>query len=634
MKFKSLLIGISISVLSFCASGATYYVSPEGAGSKDGSSFDNAFDIAAFTTQAGNNANGDIYYFAGGSYYIPTTVVFQVATGAYLYGNTDGERTVFTGDSNGNNNPESGDKSRLVRFQANTVDGNSTNAIVIRDIDFTCVYINNNNSSFTDSSNLGALVVDNSGDVLVENCRFYNNWSAGEQGGPAALLYRSTVKFVGCIFSNNKANYRGGAIRILSNANSKGITIFENCVIKNNINYHNLGGAIFASNFKSISIINSTIYGNEAQGGSGAAIYFNGYASGSSGYPRLLQIINSTIAGNTTGDVTGDGQIATTQSAHIYIANSVIPSQNGVNSIYFSGDAQTDKALISSGGWNYIGSVTNYSDANPEISWSHTDYYDESSTYECIFGENTINRDNVVLPATFVPGATGDEIEETITSATEDTDAAWNLPSSNNYKKDQLGNERVGKVTPGSVAMEWIDIDYPVSDWNTNSEIFNLIVKSGLDLYYKAYIGDATGKEIPKSDPPLTMITSIDLPVEYVKSDMSNDQVDSITDNEDGTTTHSLLIDKLINAADENKKSLNDLEEGQKLFVSAYSYSSTWDQKSDEILIGIGRNGTPTGIEKLILPSYNEAAFNIYGIRIDDSYKGVVIINGKKYIRR
>lgn len=458
MKIKTLLVSASL-VATMTISASTYYVSPEGAGTKDGSSFDNAFDIEAFTAQAAANENGDIYYFAGGSYYIPTTVVFQVATGAYLYGNTDGERTVFTGDANGNNNPDPGESGRLIRFQANTVDGNSANKIVIKDLDFTCVYTETDDSS----NNAGALAIDNSGDVLVEGCNFYNNWAQGQQGGPAAFLYRSTVKFVGCVFSNNKANYRGGAIRINSNANTKGITVFEDCVIKNNINYHNMGGAIFAANFKSISIINSTIYGNSAAEGRGAAIYFNGYASGSSGYPRLLQVINSTIAGNTAGETESDAQIATTPSAHIYLANSVIPSTEGVGSIFYylaeGAEMPADVAVLTSGGYNYIGSIVSSVEDYPETLWEETDTYGEGCTYASIFGDNTLNQDNVVLPATFVLGATGAEVETAVSSASEDAEAGWNLPAEANYEVDQLGNERVGEKTPGAVALTAEEIE-------------------------------------------------------------------------------------------------------------------------------------------------------------------------------
>lgn len=488
MKIKSVLFTLSL-VAATAANSANYYVSPAGSGLKDGSSFENAFDVEAFTAQAAANVNGDNYYFAAGLYYIPSTVVFQVATGANLYGASEGDqRTVFSGDANGNNNPDDGESSRLIRFQANTVDGNSTNAILVKDIDFTCVFTNTDDSS----NNSGALAIDNSGDVTVENCNFYNNWAQGTQGGPAAYLYRSTVRFVGCQFSNNKANYRGGAIRINSNANTKGVVTFENCVIKNNLSYHDLGGAIFAANFKSITLVNSTVYGNEAKSGRGGAIYFNGYSSAADGYPRLLQIINSTIAGNTTGEATNDGQIATTQSAHIYIANSLIPSGNGVASIAFTGDVQNDAAVLTSGGYNYIGSIASSLDDSPELNWLETDTYGEACSYASIFGENTLSQGKVVMPATFVLGATGSQVVDALTAASEDS---WNFPIGVDYSVDQLGNERTGQKTPGAVALTAEEI----KAGEDSSSAVELVSESSIVTVYNLQ-GVAVRVNVNKSD--------------------------------------------------------------------------------------------------------------------------------------
>lgn len=416
---------------------ATYYVSPEGSGAKDGSSVDNAFGVAEFSARAADNSNGDIYYFAGGTYIIPTTVVFKVGTGATLYGNAEGDRTVFSGDLNDNAYADADDAGRLVRFQANTVHGNSANAILISNIDFTCVYTNTDDSS----NNAGALAIDNSGDVLVENCNFYDNWAQGQQGGAAAFLYRSTVKFEGCTFSGNKANYRGGAIRINSNANTKGLITFENCVIKNNLTYHDLGGAIFAANFNSINIVNSTVYGNCATQGRGAAIYFNGK---NGDYPRLLRVVNSTIAGNTVGeDVEADGQIGSTQAANIYVANSIIPSSGNCGSIFLNGAEASEDFLVESGGFNYVGNVE--SAVEVEIAWKETDHVGEGCIYSDIFGENIINSDGVVIPVKFYAGATGAEV----TAATAD----WDLSEGLALTADQLGNPRSGEVCMGALAL-------------------------------------------------------------------------------------------------------------------------------------------------------------------------------------
>lgn len=434
MNFKTLLLSMTV-MASAPVFAATYYVTPEGAGSKNGSDWDNAFGVAEFRTQAAVNANGDIYYFEGGLYNLSEgTVIFQTATGATLIGNAEGERTVFSGDKNGNNNPEDGDANRLIRFQANTANGNSANAIVVENIDFTCVYTYADN----DNTNMGAFVTDNSGDVLVKNCRFYNNWAQGPRGGAAIYLYRSTVKFVDCMIYNNSANYRGGAVRVFSNDANKCVTTFENCIIKNNRNYHNLGGAIFMGHGNSLNIVNSTITGNQAVS-DGGAIYYNGYASD---HHRELRIVNSTIANNvTTQD--GDAQIVSTQSAHLNIANSILTSDDNVAAIMFKGEEASDAFAFVSGGYNYVGRIIDA--VEKDLAWDTTDRHGEACSFASIFDTNTLNSENVICPAYFFLGATGAQVTNAV--------AEWGLPGNLNLTVDQLGNERIGEKTPGAFAV-------------------------------------------------------------------------------------------------------------------------------------------------------------------------------------
>lgn len=463
MKLKVLLLSMT-SLLSASAFSATYYVSPNGTGSKDGSSPDNAFGVTELREQAAQNENGDIYYFEGGLYDLSEgTVVFKTATGATLIGNAEGERTVFSGDKNGNNNPDEGDANRLIRFQANTVNGNSANAIVVENIDFTCVYT----QADADADNMSAFAVDNSGDVLVRNCRFYNNWAQGTRGGAAAYLYRSTVKFVDCMFYNNSANYRGGAIRIFSNSADKALTTLENCVVKNNRNYHNLGGAIFMGHGNSLNIINSTITGNMSVS-DGAAIYHNGY---SSSHHCELRIVNSTIAGNIATQA-DDAQIVTTQSAHVNIANSIITSDDDVAALLFKGTEANEAFDLVSGGWNYVGRIIDA--VEKEIEWQESDEHGTQCTYGSIFGDNKLSENNVIVPAVFYPGATGAEVSEAV--------AAWSLPAGLDLTVDQLGNPRAGEVTPGAYALEKGNISSGVAMIGNGADTPRL-VKTGEGRY-------------------------------------------------------------------------------------------------------------------------------------------------------
>lgn len=433
-------------LLSFAAIAAsplfatTYYVTPEGAGSKDGSSWENAFDTEGFREQALKNANGDIYELAAGTYKPSACIIFKKTTYATVNGSTEG-RTILSGDTNNDGYASDGDLQRLMRFQTNTGTGNETCPVVINNIDFTNVYTNIKDDPSADNgetgvAGIGALYIDNSGSVTVSNCNFYGNWAQGEKGGPAAQCNRSTVKFVNCIFRNNSANYRGGAVRLRADG-VKGITTFDGCVFKNNTNYHDYGGAIFMAHGISLNIINTTITDNKAA--SGAAIYSNRI-----NYPGALRIINSTIAGNTITGETPDGQITSTQAANMSIANSVIVSNNEKTAdIYFDSNTSTKDFSFVSGGFNYIGTV---SDANTEqpksVEWQSTDNVGAENTYASIFGDNTLNSDNQLVPVKYVAGASGEQV----TSATAD----WGLPTGLSLATDAAGNTRAAGMTPGA----------------------------------------------------------------------------------------------------------------------------------------------------------------------------------------
>ena len=125
MKFKSLLLAFIVGA-SAQAFAAEYYVTPEGAGSKDGSSWENAFDTEAFRTQALNNADGDIYNLAAGTYNPSECVVFKKGTYAIVKGNPEGDRTIFSGLKHSGSSPQNGDLSRLMRMQTVTGAGVTT----------------------------------------------------------------------------------------------------------------------------------------------------------------------------------------------------------------------------------------------------------------------------------------------------------------------------------------------------------------------------------------------------------------------------------------------------------------------------------------------------------------------------
>lgn len=439
MNLRNLLLSFT-AVTAAPLFAATYYVTPEGAGTKDGSSWENAFDVEGFREQALKNVDGNVYELAAGTYKPSACIIFKKATFATVNGSTEG-RTILSGDINNDGYASDGDLQRLMRFQTNTTTGDKTRPVVINNIDFTNVYTNIKDDPTNDTGDagvpgVGALYINNSGFVTVTNCNFYGNWAQGEKGGPAAQCHRSTVKFTNCVFRDNSANYRGGAVRLRADG-IKGITTFDGCVFKNNTNYHDFGGAIFMAHGISLNIVNTTFTGNKAA--SGAAIYSNRV-----NYPGALRIINSTIAGNTVTGENPDGQITTTQSANMSIVNSVIVSNDEKTADIYFNDVPSEKEFsFVSGGYNYIGNV-NDAVAEPAktITWLDTDSHGKDCTYASIFGENKINDKNVINPVKYFAGASGEQIETAV--------AAWGLPEGLNLTTDASGKTRVTGMTPGA----------------------------------------------------------------------------------------------------------------------------------------------------------------------------------------
>lgn len=473
MKFKHLLLPV-MAIVPAMSFAATYYVTPDGAGSKDGSNWENAFGVEELISQAGDVATGDVFNLGGGVYKPSATIVFKVGVGFTLVGGADGNgRTIFSGDKNDNNEADMGDAARLVRIQTNTVHGNDAQKTVLKDIDFTCVRTSVNNSDETNPQTtavtMGALMIDNSGDVTVEGCRFYNNLAVGNLGGAAVQLYRSTVLFKGCEFYDNKANNRGGAIRMRSNANTKGYTTFDACVIKNNEVVDNLGGAIFMAHGVELNIVNSTIAENSASS-DGAAIYVNG----SGDHKNQLRIIGSTIAGNIiTGENTG-AEIASTQSADIKVVNSIIVGGNdNTGSFSFSGTVESDKFSFVSGGWNYVGPVIDaVAEPAKTLGWKEGaaknggDQYGENCTYGTVFGDHTVGSNGVIKPFYFEYGASG---AQTVAAV-----ADWGISAVVDYNVDQLGNVRVEGRMNGAFADP--DINTGIGDVTVSGNDVKLVV--------------------------------------------------------------------------------------------------------------------------------------------------------------
>ncbi len=487
MKFKSLLLAFIVGA-SAQAFAAEYYVTPEGAGSKDGSSWENAFDTEAFKEQALKNADGDIYNLAAGTYKPSACIIFKKGTYATVKGNAEGERTILSGLKHEGSAPKNGDLSRLMRFQTVTGAGVTTKPVVIENIDFTCVFTNISKDATDDGSagvaGVGALYVNNSGCVTVKDCKFYNNWADGALGGPAVLLNQSDVKFVNCEFRGNSSNYSGAAVRLTNNEMTntarfnKGNYTFESCVFKNNTTYHDNGGAILYQSGASLTLIDCTLFGNKAVK-DGAAI-----CVATEGEKRAfawdVKIINTTMAANNLNEtitVTTPSEVEGGEATKTEVPNEgsqicgfVDYKLKMVNNIVVSSKDHvkaTDVAAanFTSGGYNYVGATEN------ELTWLDTDNQAADNDYASIFGNNTL-KDNKLMPYVYVQGASSEQLD----AAT----AEWGLPADISFAG------RGTDVTPGSYAVT--DAEIKANNETTNAinsigEVEVRIVNHGAGLY-------------------------------------------------------------------------------------------------------------------------------------------------------
>lgn len=330
-----------------------------------------------------------------------------------------------------------GDASTLLAVQMNTVHGNTAKHFVLKNIIF--------KNAFVNEASKAALKIDNSGWVDVENCDFEGNVSAyqtgSDYGGAACWSYRSTVNFSDCKFHGNSAAGRGGAIKLTSNAGTKGYTTLNRCQIYDN-EAQVMGSAIFLHHGVKLDIINTTITGNKSgTEGEVAAVF----AIGSDGtYARQITIINSTIAGNT-----GGAQILGREKADIRLANSIVVGEGDNPAILIATNSvpKAPKQLLSAG-YNIIGVYKDGASAAP--AWQSSDWVSSDNTLTSVFGQNGVAEG----PASAPYGATAPQLTAALSE--------WGIDQ--DLTKDVNGTSRGEFSVPGAVVAEPMTASFAITD--------------------------------------------------------------------------------------------------------------------------------------------------------------------------
>lgn len=611
-RFTLMLAGVLCASASFATD---YYVSVDGSGEKSGSSWENAI---AFTEMYSNintkYKNGDVFYFQGGTYYVPAKVP-TVSNGYSFIGATTGTPTVFSGDVNGDGVATEGDASTLLFIQLATKNGDTSKHFVLKNITFTGAYVNQTRTS--------ALRVDNSGWVDVQNCIFDKNISVyskdNNHGGPACLLERSTVNFTDCKFTNNESVGRGGAIKLTSDVSTKGYTNLLRCLVSGN-KAKTLGSAIFFNHGQELNIINSVITENvSGTEGEVGAIFSIGAGDN---FARQITLINSTVTGNK-----GGAQVLGRKDADIRIANSIIVGYGTTPAI----SLQEKPKQVLSAGYNIIGKFVVKNASAP--AWKTSDFVSDDNTLSSIFGTNAVT----VAPLAAPYGATQVQIEDIATS--------WNLGQ--DLKQDINGVSRGDIAVPGAVVAEplkgsfgitdakyatyYHDFGYMMPEGVKGGVVTDAKVEGTLVVNYKY----GSGSVVPAKSALLLNGAKNDYEV-ALKLEETSEDVNLLK----GTSYESLTTSDKAGA--KFYKLANDKDKGIGFYWGAENGAAFTNSANKAYLAvageasaakGFALGGVDTGIKEVTeVGKMAGKIYNLQGMQQKGLQKGICIVNGKKFV--
>lgn len=463
------LLSFAAALLPCMALAADFYITPEGNGNKDGSTWSNAMGLTEYyahmkfvfnSTPVNEAHQGEQYYFSTGTYVFNQTV-FVYRSGVSFKGGYDeatgqpalSGRTVFDGNGKERNNG--------ALFIYNNTEINSDNvndrAVTIEGIDFENFITKGTwrgNETNWQYGRPAAIYVKFCGRFEMNDCNFRNNvcTGTGDNAMAGALsLNKVNALISDCSFIGN-AGTDGGAIKMYydeSGTWSKmSQLVLDRCYFSGNKS-SNRGGAVYARNAQALNVINSTMVGNEAP--EGGAIFLN-ENNAASAYPNAGNIISSTIAGNTSD---AGEQIFTMTTALLKVGNSIVASD---------GDAFAISGADASGyqflGNNLIGKVAEGYEA------SSTDNVSAENNYQAVFGTNQLAANGTLTPIKFLNSMAVDDIKSIV--------AAQGWSYSVDCAVDQLGNERSTQKSNGALAISTSGIEAVAIDNNADENWYDL----------------------------------------------------------------------------------------------------------------------------------------------------------------
>lgn len=334
-----------------------WYVSQEGSGVKNGSDWNNALPFEDFLrlisnpasalSDAGIHIKEGVYLVTEKDKYLNISKDILCIRGGYRadlsYDDVSAcdpklYPTVFTGDVDGNGTAGDGDGAF-----AYVTDG----SVRFENITFTNFY--QSAAMAAEIGGKGSAVFGINGPYLTtsvecNNCIFEGNVNgvsaSAQDGGPCAFVTQGYFKARNCVFRNNSANSRGGAIRT---CDKKGVLYLDRCLFTGNKLTGSTWGSAIQCSAGVICANNCTMVGN-----TGAGSTLNGGGA--------FFLANTTIIDGSAANGTNNGafRCESKQECKTTIINSVFSnSDNSGHGICLNGSSST---LISRG-FNVLKSV-------------------------------------------------------------------------------------------------------------------------------------------------------------------------------------------------------------------------------------------------------------------------------------
>lgn len=334
------------------------YVTPTGAGTQDGTSWQNA---TANLFGAMQTPNATVWVATGT--YVPSSIgdvtqSFSLGQNVQVYGGFSGFETNLD-QRNLLQNPTT--------LSGNTIGGPSHHVMVNQDIDYQSV-LDNFIITGGSAADFGGGIKNINASPTIQYCTFTGNfapkggaiYSTGTQGSPlyfcaftnntavsgggAIYASNSMMQVENCIFSGNSSS-NGGAISL---SGSELTSVYNSLFVNNAAPYNSTGGAI-ASFASDLEIYNSTFTLNTSEGG-GGALSFSG-----TGYSQPLTIENSIFWNNTSsGAATQESeQITVGTGAVKLISTTLIQGLYQLAGPVSSGNINADPAFVDPGAGDF-----------------------------------------------------------------------------------------------------------------------------------------------------------------------------------------------------------------------------------------------------------------------------------------